>query len=127
MDKRHQFMQGSNYRLVFCKLRSDFSYCDSKVVNGSKNAKQFFFQGKFNSSTLYFSPLYPNYIHILFHHPLIHYYRKKYCLHPKLHHKMQIMLCISYTKSFAYDRLKASLRSARLLRSEFQTIFRTLS
>ena len=45
------------------------TYCNCKVVNHEKRAKQFFSQGKFNSSTLYFSTLYPNYIHIL----LIHY------------------------------------------------------
>ena len=119
--------QGSNYQFVLHKLRSEFSYCDSKVVNDMKNVKQFFSQGKFNSSTLYFSLLYPHHIHILFHHLLIYYYQRKYCLHLKLHCKMQIMLCISYTKSFAYGGLKALLHSAHLLRSELQMILRTLN
>ena len=52
-----------------CEVNS--SYCDGNVVNHEKNAKQFFSQGEFNSSTLYFSTLYPNDIHILFIHCII--------------------------------------------------------
>ena len=44
------------------------SYCSFKVVNHTKNVKQFFPQQKFNSSTLYFSISYLHYIHILFIH-----------------------------------------------------------
>ena len=97
-----------------------------KLLMIRKMRSSFFSQRKFNLSTLYFSPLYPHYIHILFHHPLIYCYQKKYYLYPKLHRKMQIILSISYTKRFAYGGLKASLRSAHLLRSELQTIFQTL-
>ena len=42
-----------------CEVNS--SYCDCKVVNFIKIVKQFFSQGKFNSSKLYF----PHYILIL--------------------------------------------------------------
>ena len=68
-----------------CKVNS--SYCSGKVVNYMKNAKQFFSQRKFNSSMLDFSTLYPSYPH--FTHPLYTVFHKKYCLYPKLHHKMQ--------------------------------------
>ena len=47
-----------------CELSS--SYCDRKVVNHTKNAKQFFLQGKYNSSGLYSSTLYPYFIHPLY-------------------------------------------------------------
>ena len=52
----------AGFKLLLCKLQSEFSYCTCKVVNHTKNAKQFFSQGKFYSSKLYFSPLYPHYI-----------------------------------------------------------------
>ena len=41
------------------------SYCDCKVVNCTKNAKQFFPQEKFNSFGSYSSTLYPYFIHPL--------------------------------------------------------------
>ena len=40
-------------------------------MNHVKNMKQSFSQGKFNSSTLYFPPLYPHYIYILFIHCIL--------------------------------------------------------
>ena len=46
-----------------CEVNS--SCCDCKVVNYTKIAKQFFSQGKFNSSKLYFSASYPYFIHPL--------------------------------------------------------------
>ena len=46
-----------------CEVNS--SYCDWKVVNHTKNAKQFFLQEKFNSSGSYFSTLYPYFTHPL--------------------------------------------------------------
>ena len=46
-----------------CKVNSN--YCDYKIVNHTKIAKQFFSQGKFNSFKLYFSKLYPYFIHPL--------------------------------------------------------------
>ena len=64
---RQNVLQVSNYR--FALVNS--SYCDGNVVNHEKNAKQFFSQWEFNSSTLYFSTLYPNDIHILFIHCMI--------------------------------------------------------
>ena len=60
--------RGSNYRFALRKLCSGFNYCHCEGVNRTKkkNAKQLFSQGTFNSSLLYFSPLNPHYIHILF-------------------------------------------------------------
>ena len=46
-----------------CKVSS--SYCDCKVVNHTKIEKQFLTQRKFNSCKLYFSSLYPYFIHPL--------------------------------------------------------------
>ena len=46
-----------------CEVNS--SCCDCKVVDYTKIAKQFFSQGKFNSSKLYFSESYPYFIHLL--------------------------------------------------------------
>ena len=48
---------------VNCEVNS--TYCDCKVVNHTKNLKQFFPQGKFNSSGSYSSTLYPYFIHPL--------------------------------------------------------------
>ena len=48
---------------VNCKVNS--SYCDCKLVNNTKIAKQLFSKGKFNSLELYFSALYPYFIHPL--------------------------------------------------------------
>ena len=45
-------------------------YCDCKVVNHTKDVNQIFSQGKFNSSTFNFPPLYPHFIHSL--HGIIH-------------------------------------------------------
>ena len=49
----------------FANYKVNSSYCDCKVVNLLKIAKQFFSKGKFNSSKLYFSTLYPYFIHPL--------------------------------------------------------------
>ena len=46
-----------------CKVNS--SYCNCRVVNHTKIAKQFFSKAKFNLSKLYFSTLYPYFIHPL--------------------------------------------------------------
>ena len=51
--------------LYFANCRMNSSYCDCKVINHAKNAKQFFPQGKLNSSTLYFSTSHPHFIHLL--------------------------------------------------------------
>ena len=48
-----------------CEVNS--SYCNCKVVNGTKIAKQFFSQGKFSLSKLYF----PHHILVLFIHCIL--------------------------------------------------------
>ena len=83
-----------------CKVNS--SYCNCKVVNGTKIAKQFFSQGKFSLSKLYF----PHHILVLFIHCIL--LSKEIMLIPKI------------------TRVKASLRLEYSLRSEFQTIIRAL-
>ena len=45
----------------FASWEVNSSYCNCEVVIHEKNAKQFFHQEKFNSSTLYFSTLYPHF------------------------------------------------------------------
>ena len=54
----------------FANFEVNSSYCNCNAVNYEKNAKQFFSE-EFNSSTLYFSTLYPNDIHILFIHCIL--------------------------------------------------------
>ena len=106
----------------FANYQVNSSNCDCKVVHHTKNTKQFFPQGKFNSSGSYSSALYPYFIHPLH----VIYYQQKYCLYSKLHWKMQKMICNSENKTFACGGLNALLRSAYLLRSEFQRIILTL-
>ena len=50
-------------RIHFANCEENSSYCDWKVVNHTKNGKQFFPQGKFNSSGSYSSTSYPYFIH----------------------------------------------------------------
>ena len=68
------------------------SYCNCKVVNHDKNAKQFliFFH--------IISKLYP-----IFCSTIEYYFLKKYCLYPKLHCKMQKSLSILKWVSKAED------------------------
>ena len=105
-----------------CEVNS--SYCDGNVVNHEKNAKQFFSQGEFNSSTLYFSTLYPNDIHILFIHCII--LSKRVLLILKITSQITKNTSQFLKKTFPNNELKASLRSAHLVRSDFQWIIRTL-
>ena len=74
-----------------CEVNS--SYCNCKVVNHMKNVKQFFPKGYFIHVRFFhiISKLYPHFTH-----PLYTVFHKKYCLYPKLHHKMQKMLLNSY-------------------------------
>ena len=70
------------------------SHWDCKVVNHEKIAMPFFSQGKFNSSKLLFSTIYPYSIHPLY----TYYYQNKYYLYSKLHQKMEKMLRNSQKK-----------------------------
>ena len=97
------------------------SYCNCKVVNHTKNAKQFFPQGKFTSSGSYSSRLYPYFIHPL--HAIIS--RSIACTQ---NYMAKCEKCFAVpTKTFACGMLKALLRLAYLLQSEFQSIVRTLN
>ena len=51
--------------LHFTNCQVNSTYSNHNVVNHEKNVKQFFSQGKFNSSTLFFSLLYPHFTHPL--------------------------------------------------------------
>ena len=55
------FFNGLHYRV---RIEVNSSYCECKVVNHMKIVKHFS-QGKLNSSKLYFSTLYPCFIHPL--------------------------------------------------------------
>ena len=63
----HCFLR-SRVRIIavhFANCEVNSSHCNCKVVNHTKNAKQFFPQGKFTSSRSYSSSLYPYFIHPL--------------------------------------------------------------
>ena len=64
-------------------------YCNCKVVNHTKNVKQFSFFLKENLIHAYY--VFPHYIHIISisYSSTAYYYQKKFCLYPKLHYKMQ--------------------------------------
>ena len=81
----------------FANFEVNSSYCDCKVVNHKKIVKHFFYQGKFNSSKLYFSTLYPHFIHPL--HTIM-----KRDIHAK--DDSQFLITI-----FACDKVKALLHS----------------
>ena len=76
-----------------------------------------FLQGEFNSSTLYFSRLYPNYIHILFIHCIL--LSKGVLLILKITLQNTKNASQFLKKTLDFSELKASLHSAYLLRSEF--------
>ena len=84
--------------LHFANCDVNFSYCNCKVVNHTKNVKQFFPKEYL---------IHPRYIQELFFHIISKLYlhfthslhtvsHKKYCLNPKLHRKMQKILLNSY-------------------------------
>ena len=101
-----------------CEVNS--GYCNCKVVNHEK----VFSQGKFDSSTLYFSTLYPNFIHIL----LIHYIilSKEILFIPKITSQNAKNPSQILKKTFASGGLKSPLRLVYLLRSEFKVVIRLL-
>ena len=108
--------QGSNIASHFANCEVNFSYCNCKVLNET-NVMQFFSQEKLIHSHYIF----PHYIQTIstFYWAVAYYYQKKYCLCPKLHHKMQKMHFNSLQKTFACGGLNP-------LQCEFQTITRTL-
>ena len=93
------------------------SYCNCKVVNHKKNAKQLFSQEKRISSTLYFSTWYPYFIHPL--HTII-----KINIAYTQNNTTKCKKCYAILKKRL--GVKASLRWAYLLRSEFQRVILTL-
>ena len=109
------------FHFTNCEVNS--SYCNCNAVNHTRKAKQFLSQGKFNSSTLYFSTLHPHYILILFLNCML--LPKEILLIPKI-----ALQCakgaLQFLKIFACSRLKALLRLACLLQSESLTVFQTL-
>ena len=76
--------------------------CNCKVVNHTKNAKQFFPQGKFNSSESYSSTLYQYFIHPL--HAIISItiiYHQNYIVNcQKYFVILKKTFCLWWTKSF---------------------------
>ena len=96
-----------------CKVNS--SYCDCKVVNHTKIAKQFFSQGKFNLLKLYFSTLYPYFIHPL--HTII----KRNIVHAQ-NYTTKSKKCLAVLKHFHLWRGKSLTRLGIFLWSEFQMI-----
>ena len=97
-----------------CIANSSCCYCN--VVNHEKNAKQFFSQGEFISSTLYF-PCYIQMLSTIIKRSIA--YTQNYITKSKK--------CFSILKiTFACSKLKASLRLAYLLQSQFQMIIRML-
>ena len=94
--------QGSSYCFAFLKLSS--SYCNRKVVNHEKNVKQFFSQGKFNSSKLYFSIILSS-LHPHFTHPL-HIIIKRNIVYTQSY-IAKCKICFSIrTKNFRLPRAK---------------------
>ena len=101
-------------------MNSISSYYDYKVVNHTKNGKQFLYQGKLNSFT-YFSTLYSYFID-----PLHTVIKRNIAYTQNDIAKYRKSLAI-FTKIFACCRLKTSLHSAYLLQSGFQRIIQSLS
>ena len=101
-----------------CKVSS--SYCDCKVVNHTKIAKQFLTQRKFNSYKLYFSSLYPYFIH---HCTLL---SKEILLIPKTTPQNPKNASQFLKYLLTCSGVKALLHLTYLLQSEFQTIIQTL-
>ena len=108
----------------FANCEVNCIYCDCNVVNHEENAKQFFSQGELNSSTLCFSMLCPNDIHVLFIRCIL--LPKGVLLILKITSQNTKNISQFLKKTFTCSELKALLRSAYLLRSEFQTIIQTL-
>ena len=104
----------------FANCEANSSYCNFKVVNGTEIVKQFFSQGKFISSKLYF----PNHILILFVHCIL--LSKEILLILKITPKHAKKFLNSKKNIFGCSWVKSSLCSECLLRSEFQTIIRAL-
>ena len=101
--------------LLFANCEVNSSYCDCKVVNHMKIAKQFFSKGKF-----YFSTLYLYFIHPL--HTSIKWnitYTQNYTTKCK---KCFVILKNLQKIIFVCGRVKASLHLVYLLQSEFQMI-----
>ena len=102
-----------NIAAHFASFEVNSSYCDCKVVNHTKNAKQFFPQRKFTSSGSYSSRLYLYFIYPL--HAIIS--RSIACTQ---NYMAKCEKCFAVpTKTFACGMLKASLRSAYLLQSDY--------
>ena len=108
----------------FANCEVNCSYCDCEVVNHTKNKKQFpspSSQKNLNSSGSGSSKLYP-----YFFHPMYAIISRSIAFNQNYILKYKRCFAI-VKKNFTCDGLKASLRSAYLLRSIFQRNMRTLS
>ena len=99
----------------------NYSYCSCKFVIYEK-CKASFSQGKFNSYLSYFSTLYPYFNHLL--HTII---KRILCIPKIISQNTKNASQFFKRKKFTCGELKASLRFAYFLRSEFQRIIRILN